>query len=203
MSRLAEAEACLVSLLGSEPLELFRAQMEDLKCYSKALSLTDLNSDLDEVKEKLEVICQGILAEAVNVFLRRDYSDDGGSVEINVAKRTVYDKDMNPILPLKGFQENQRKIVLAMMAEVLPIFENGRELAIRIIERRRKYLHSGPKKVRTGLQTTTRRDYEKFPPKELLSIELMRLERKLPNLSPEEGLRLSELYQQVQAKVIA
>jgi len=198
MTRLVEAEAVLLELLGSEPLELFRAQMDDLRCYAKALSLTDLSSEVDEIKEKLEVICQGILAEVVNVFLRRDYSDEAGSIEINVTKRSVYDKNMNLIIPLKGFQENQKNIVLAMMYAVFPIFSKGRELALKIIDRKKNYLEFGhTKEDVVPLPEKPKRDYTKFPPHELISIEIMRLERKLPNLSPEEGLRLSELYQKV------
>ena len=194
--KLTEAEACLQNLLGNESLDPFRAQMDDLKCYSKALALTDLKSETDEIKEKLATICQAILAEAMAIFLRRDYSDDEGSVEINMGKKRIYDKNMNLILPLKGLQDNQEQIVSAMMSVVFPIFKRGRELALRIVQRRRLYLES--QVIQRSLPTIkvqAIRDYEKFPPRELLSIEMMRLEQKLPNLSPEEGLRLSHLYQ--------
>jgi len=196
MTRLAEAERCLFELLGSEPVEVFCYQMEDLKCYSKALSLTDLSSDMDEIKRRLEIICQAILVEVVNIYLRRDYSDQAGSIEVNVTKREVYDKDMNLITPLKKFQENQEKIITAMMFTAIPIFSRGRDLALKIIKRKEHYLDFGHEKIDTLPEKPTR-DYIKYPPRELLSIEIMRLERKLPNLSHEEGLRLSELYQKV------
>jgi hypothetical protein len=102
---------------------------------------------------------------------------------------------MNVIKPIKWFQEKHENIIKVMMSVMLPLFTSGRELAMRIAVKRTASIGTKSSKLKHKLLAKDTRDYQKYPPHELLSIEILRLERKLPNLSPEEGFRLSQLYQ--------
>lgn len=195
MRTLSDVKRFLRRSLGKDATDIFAQQMDDVLYYARALSLSDLESDPEEIEGKFYEISQGILADLAGVYLHDNYDDN-----INVDYDRVYDHNMNVIKPIQDLQDNQQKIQSIMVKSAMALFRRGRKMAYRIVKRYEE--HMAIRRV-TRKQTTQRRapagrDYAQTPPSERYEIEILRLERKLPDLSPEEGQRLSLLYKYVQ-----
>lgn len=190
--------------LGEEFATVFDVQMDEVMYYTRAMALDDMETGLAEIKDKLQALAQAVVMEVAHSYLREHHGSDFGEPDINVDWNCVYDKNMNVIEPIAKLTEKQHVIVNIVTRNLMSTFRKGRQLAYKIIIRRDEYLKTkvddaalvGPdfSPVRTR-----GRDYKKNPPMERIEVEIMRLERKLPNLSLDEGRRLSMLYKETRA----
>jgi len=178
----------LRSILGEQSLELFDRHMEEFVCCVKTWALADLKSSSAQVKEKFTNVSYGILSEAVKLYLSKNYSKEDGSLDVEITDTEIYDVKHNRIPSIMMLRERQEEIVSFMVASAMKDFEAGRKLAKSIIGRARKFESDRLDKGEAP-GTTSR------VPAEAIEVEIMRLERRLSNLTPEEGKKLSELYE--------
>lgn len=187
----AEVREFLHGLWGDRTMVLFNNGMEDMLCCARLWALTDVRSSEEEVKDKLVNIAHGIIVECTKAYLIECYGtkEDGGP-RTNVTEDEIYDENMRPIPAVVQLRRHKIEIVRCMMDESMRVFRQGCDLARQIVARTQAYKSN--KLVR-------RHDC----PMELVEVEIMRLERKLPLLSDEEGRRLTELYKLVGAGTCA
>ena len=180
-SQIAEtAEEIVRSALGEDPSEMFSYGIQDMLCYVRSLALTELDASSESLMAKFHGIFEAILTEAVKEFLSGTY---GEKYKIYVDDSNVYDKDMSLIQPIMTIRKRKADMERDIMAAVGAEFHKGRRLAWQVVSR-----------IRSKGQNLKERNYEVSPPQEAMEIELMRLERKLPNLTVQERERLVELY---------
>lgn len=191
MKNMFDVEKAVGRILGPDALEVFKVQMDDMFCYAKALSLSDMESTPDEVEERFVDIFKALIMELAGSYLYDNYPS------VNIDNDRVYDNDMNPIEPISELQKNQPAMQDVAVRQAVAYFNEGRALADKILRRYRKYAKTNPSPKDVCWEP--QRDYLQKPPFELQEIEMMRLERKLPNLSDEEGRRLLSLYQSARA----
>ena len=174
------AEEIVRSALGNEAGDMFIFGMQDMLCYVRSLALTELDAHPKSLITKFHSIFEAILTEAVKEFLSNTY---GEKYKIYVDNDSVYDKDMVLIQPIMTIRKRKSDIEKDIMATVSAEFHKGRRLAWQVVSR-----------IRNKGKSNQERNYELSPPAEALEIEVMRLERKLPSLKPQERERLVELY---------
>ena len=132
------------------------------------------------MRTNLRKYVEGIIAASVKCYLDEHYMDKFGAVEVNVDQQGIYDKNMRPIHALEVLHQSHKQVMGLLVARGMYEFTKGRHLA-KIMEARAaaKQYHM----IMPGVQT-----------KEQLEVEVLRLERKLPNLTLEETARLKKLY---------
>lgn len=198
MHNLEEVFVFLQRIFGEEISKVFRDHTKDVFYYSKALAFTDLRSSDEDIEKKLKDVSQGVMVEAIGMYLNANHSKKG-TVDIVVGPDGVYDKDMNEITALRELSLKHEEITTVMVSSWMSVFSRGRKLANKIVDRDSKYVRrhaasmyeASPKDANWSAQA---RDYSANPPREALDIEIMRLEARLPNITEEDGKRLSELY---------
>jgi hypothetical protein len=174
------AEDIVRSALGNDAGDMFSYGMQDMLCYVRSLSLTELDASAETLMAKFHTIFEAILTEAVKEFLNETY---GEKYKIYVDDSNVYDKDMSLIQPIMTIRKRKDDIEKDVMAMVALEFHKGRRLAWQVVAR-----------IRSKGQSLKERNYEVSPPTEAMEVELMRLERKFPVVTPQEWQRLLELY---------
>lgn len=174
--------------LGDQSLELFDRHMEEFVCCVKTWALSDLKSSPAQVKEKFTNVSYGILSESVKLFLSKNYSKEDGSLNVEITDTEIYDVKHNRIPAIMMLRDRQEEIISFMVASAMRDFDSGRKLAKLIVGRARKFESDRLDKGEAP-GTTSR------IPAEAIEVEIMRLERRLSVLTPEEGRRLSELYE--------
>jgi hypothetical protein len=156
----------------------------------KALSIADLSTPMAEVQVQIQKAAQTAITAAVEAFLQTEYPSVGGSMNVSIGDNVIYDQHMHAIKPFQRLQERQAEIVSQITEDYLNMFSQGRELAQKMAERNDAYVRSHEYVP----EIPSSRDYGRCPPLELKSIEIMRLERRMPDLSDEEKARLRDLY---------
>ena len=194
MKDISEAEAFIEDVLGKEAAITFSHNMEDFFCYARSLSLTDLDSTPASVRRRFHSISDGILGEYIKVYLTENFASDQGKLEVDAVDGIVYDKNMNPIPAISLVKQRRDEVLKEILDSIMAEFVRGRRLAQEIVERldRTSKGKKAPPQV-PQIQAPSR-NYRSDPPTEVLEVEMMRLERRLPNLTEEEGKRLSLLY---------
>lgn len=172
---------------------MFEAQLDDVIFYVKRISLLDLESTLEEIEIQLHKIGRALVGEIADAYLRENHSGC-----VNIGPEVVYDANMNVIEPIQNLKDTGRSIENVIVGNAMATFQEGRALSIRIAARYREY---SQRNSITASPPSVSRDYRQNPPAEAYEIEMMRLERKLPNLTAEEGRYLSELYSRIDQKV--
>lgn len=184
-----EARSRLVDILGPKPTDLFDRHLDDFMCCVKSWAMTDFKTSAGEVKERVENISRGIIAESIKMFLAIKYGDETGAFSLNMSGNGLaYDADMNEVVEIKEMRRLQAEIIECLVEKAMEQFSKGRALGQSILDRARKFVDDRKK-------GDAPRDYAQRPPLEQAEIEALRLERRLPRLSKEEGDRLSVLYQ--------
>lgn len=206
MKGLSYASRYIGRTIGADAKELFDACIDDALYYAKSVSIKGIDAEIEDANEFFRELVERALMEAANVYLKEYYASDSGILEVNVTYDCVYDKDMNTIRPLKKILDRRDEIIDVSLNHIMSSYMKGRKIAKRLEARKGEYerqkalkngvIQPSPKDANwePALPAVQKRDYRKKPPQELLDVEIMRLERKLPNLSSQEGLRLSELY---------
>jgi hypothetical protein len=187
MMTIPEARAILEVTLGGESVKVFDQYMDDMIYCVRSWALTDSKTSVESVRERLENVSRGIIAEAIKAFLADNYSSDTGQLDLNIGE-TIYDKNMNHIPAIEQIKKHQVKIVGCMVEQCVDEFERGRVLAKDVLERATKYVDSNE------THGFPDRDYEVFPPLESMEAEVMRIEARLPLISDDDAARLSEMY---------
>jgi len=208
MKSVDEASKFIGRMIGAKSRDLFDLHMDDALYYAKALSFSSIADDTSAMEDHFHLLVERALTESANLYLQQNHSSEEGLLEINIAYDCVYDKNMSVIKPVKRLLDRRKEIVRASLKHVMATFQRGRKLAQKIAARHnnyarlqnlKKYTRPSPKDQNwEPLACIPKRDYSKRPAEEMLEVEIMRLERKLPNLSTEEGYRLSSLYKQLQ-----
>jgi hypothetical protein len=180
MRDIAEVEHMLCNVLGKRAARAFSENMDELTCFVKSLALNDANTTEKEMRSALRKYAEGIIAASVKCYLDEHYMDDFGAIEININDNGIYDRNMQPIRALESIHLRQKEVMALIIAREMYEFTKGRHLA-KIIEAR----SSARVKVMMPGKAQTR---------EMIEVEIMRLERRLPNLPPEDGEKLKKLY---------
>ena len=198
MRTIKDASNFIRNHLGDDVADVFDVQIDEALYFSRAMAFDDTESLLNEIEEKFGEVAQSVLMEVANSYLETRHGSDDGKPQVNVDWDCVYDRDMNVIEPIAKLTEKQNVIVSIITKSCMSMFRKGRRLAHRIISKRDAFLRTKSYHVQKDIQwrPTARRDYRKRPPMERVEVEIMRLERKLPNISPKEGKRLSLLYRE-------
>lgn len=181
MHSIVDVEAFLFKLLGPRATRQFDSSMEEFTFFVKAEALTNSTKTENEMRKLAKETCEKILSQSVKTYLSDNFSDEKGELRLKVDNGMVYDKDMKPVKAISVIRENMPKICEVIVENVMMKFLAGRKIAQGIVER-----------------ITSHKDEElpseKPCPYEFLEAERMRLERKLPNIKPQEAKRLCHLY---------
>ena len=171
-------------------MTVFDSNMNDMLYCARLWALTDTRASEAEIKDKLVAIAHGVLVECTKAYLIDHYGmkEDGGP-KVHVAE-DILDENMRTIPAVVKLRKHKVEIVRCLMDETMRVYRQGRDLARQIVDRTRAYKSPIPIS-------------HQGCPMELVEIEIMRLERKLPLLSDEEGRKLTELYKLVGARTCA
>lgn len=187
MRDLADAAAFIERHLGDKAAGLFSQGIEDLMCYVRSQAMTGARPWL-QPRDTFRTVSRGILADVVKAFLSEKFVSEDGHPEIFVTANGILDRDMNPIPELEFLQSVSDQILDLLVETAMTELEAGEELFKQISARAERFDN---KYVAKPAPTVPQ---HAEPPLESLEIEMMRLERRLPTLSKEEGERLSCLY---------
>jgi hypothetical protein len=179
MKNPVEISKFLGKLMGSKYGDLFDANMEEFTYYIRMAALADETVTDQEMRLRLKKLAEGVVAASVKSFLDDKYTNDKGDVEINVGDNGVFDKDMHPIPEVDQIRKVQHEMVNVLVARGMYEFAKGRHLATVV------------KKAKVA---TAQYNAQRKKGAEDLEIEVMRLERKLPDIGGDDAARLSELY---------
>lgn len=188
---LIEIIVFLEDVLGKNAAEVFEENMDEFVYFVRSEALH--NTDITETKmrSRLRKLAEGIIAASVKRFLNENYADDNGEVELNINDDGIYDRNMKPISAIEKIRKTQRDMMSLMVSRGMYEFAKGRHLA-RIMDSRAA--DSDDKKEANPKDINWTPPAPKTTLLELAEIEVMRLERKLPNLTPEEAVTLASLY---------
>jgi hypothetical protein len=188
MHSLIDVEAFLFKLLGSKPTRQFESNMDEFSFFVKAEALTNAAKSESDMRKLAKETCEKILQQSVKTYLSDNFANEKGELSLKVDNGTVYDKDMQPVRAISAIRDNMSKISDVIIENIMEQFCAGRKLAQDIVSRMMHYQESKDAKP---LQD---------PPLEVLEIERMRLERKLPRIEPHEAKRLCFLCAALRAK---
>lgn len=190
MKDISEAEEFIEDVLGKQAAIAFSHNMEDFFYYARSMALTDLDSTPASVRRRFHSISDGILSESIKVYLTENFASDQGKLEVDAVDGIVYDKNMNPIPAISLVKQRREEVIKEILDSIMAEFVRGRRLAKEIVGR----IDKAPKPKAPPQIQAPSRNYRSDPPTEALEVEMMRLERRLPNLTEDEGKRLSLLY---------
>ena len=180
MRDIPEVVQMIDEVLGRMAAEAFVVNFDELTCFIRSLALNNEGVTEDRMRTNLRKYVEGIIAASVKCYLDEHYMDEFGSVEVNVDHQGIYDKNMRPIKALEIIHDSHKEVMNLLVARGMYEFTKGRHLA-KVMEARANSKQY--RMIMPGVQT-----------REQLEVEIMRLERKLPNLTPEETSRLKKLY---------
>lgn len=188
LKSLTEIVAFIENVLGKPAAVMFDENMEDYVYFVRSEALNDAEITESRMRSKLRKFSEQIIAASVKHFLNENYSDDYGDVELNVNEDGVFDKNMKRIEEIEQIRKTQREIMSLMVSRGMYEFAKGRHLA-RIMDSRSRdsKLEPSPKDA-NWMPTQAKYAVEQT------EIEIIRLERMLPNIKPEDAKRLAELY---------
>lgn len=196
MRSLKEASILVGEVVGSNSnsSKAFENQVNDHSIYVRSMAMTS-KLPRKRVRLKLQKMCQRILMISIKMFIKDKY---GGYT--TTKSDVVYDKNMNPIVEIQEIRKRQAEIIDILLSNSMEEFMKGRELAKLLINRskkneeRRKKLTTPTPAMEAAAAANT---YKEIPPFEMIEIEAINIENKLPNISREEGQRLSLLYEMI------
>lgn len=212
MKSLTEIIVFLEDVLGKTAASVFDDNMEEMVYFIRSEALTNLEITESKMRSRLRKLSETILAASVKRFLNENYADDYGYVELNVEGQDVYDRNIRPISQIETIRKSQREIMSLMVSRGMYEFAKGRHLA-RIMETRSNENNSMPEPSPkdTNWALGDHKDKRMFKTKrpstkskttmlEQVEVQILRLERLLPNISKEDGKLLSKLYAKLKAE---
>lgn len=188
LKSLTEIVVFIENVLGKPAAQMFDENMEDYVYFVRSEALNDSEISESRMRSKLRKFAESIIAASVKHFLNENYADDYGDVELNINEDGVFDKNMKRIEEIEQIRKTQREIMSLMVSRGMYEFAKGRHLA-RIMDSRSRDLQEPSPKDANWMPTQS-----KCPMLEQTEIEILRLERQLPNIKPEDAKRLAELY---------
>ena len=194
LKNLTEITTFIENVLGKTAAELFDQHMEDYVYFVRSEALTDIDISESRMKRKLNKFAERILSASVMQFLNENYADDYGEVEINSSEDGVFDRNMKRIEEIEQVRKSQREIMTLMVSRGMYEFAKGRHLA-KIMDARSHDRSKEPSPKDANWMPTQ----PKPAMLEQVEIEIIRLERLLPKISPEQAKRLAELYEIMRA----
>lgn len=187
LKNLTEIVVFLESVLGKSAAKIFDQNMEDYVYFVRTEALTDPEISESKMRAKLRKFSETIINASVNHFLSENYADDYGDTELNINENGVFDRNLKRIDEIEKIRKTQREIVSLMVSSGMYEFAKGRHLAQVMDNRSRDLLEPSPKDANwMAIQTK--------PISEQTEIEIIRLERLLPNIKSADAKRLAELY---------
>lgn len=190
MKSLTDILAFLEDVLGKPSAQVFDENIDEYIYFVRFAAINDLTLTDSKMRSRLRKLAEGIIAASIRRFLNENYADDFGDVELNINDNGVYDRNMQPISAIEKIRKSQREMIGSMVSLGMYEFAKGRQLA-KIMDARSQNDRSkepNPKDVnwKPAKKTTTLL--------EMTEVTIMRLERKLPDLTKEEAKTLSLLY---------
>jgi hypothetical protein len=184
-----EAKQAIRSSLGKKAKDTFDTWVNEFMHYVKSLSMEDLKTPENIIEDEFLGMCRGIIVESIKAFLNSRQVEDN-SFTINVSKdHVVYDKNMDPLPEILAIKETQEEIVSFLLSSAMKEFKKGRRLFSKMVKRSNDFTNKDRKTSRP-IKT----------PFESIEIEVIRLENRLLELSPEETTRLIECYKIIRSK---
>lgn len=190
LKNLTEIAVFLEDVLGKPAAHIFDENMDELIYIVRSQALHNPSITESKMRNKLKRLSEKIIAASLQSFLNENYADDFGDVELNVDEGGIYDRNMKPISAIEKIRKSQREMLNLMVSRCMYEFAKGRNLA-KIMDARSNDDGKDPDP----------KDIDWTPPKakpltlELIEIQILRLERKLPNLTSEEGKSLTAFYE--------
>lgn len=186
----SDGRVIIGAILGKKSEDFYTSQINDFLYFVRSLALVDMQSDEEKIREKIQGIGSVILQKTVKFFLIDKYGTmPDGTIRVSVDEKEIRDMNGNIIQEIVKFKENLKSIAEQLLELGSEEFEKGRKIAQEISLRIKDCTNSEKKRI-------SERDFNTTPPMEILEVEMIRLERKLPFLSQEEGKRLVMLYDQ-------
>jgi len=182
MKNITEITTFLKKVLGKNSAECFHECLDEMTYYVRLEALYDLKVSEKQMRYRIRKMSEGIIADSIKTFLNENYSDSFGEVELCINDDGVYDKNINPIPALDKMHATQKEITHLMVMRTMAEFTKGRSLA-RVVSKEEP-------EVKPKAQKPARKEFSL----EQVEIEIMRLEKKLPNLTPQEAKILSAMY---------
>lgn len=204
MRELGEAGAIIRRILGDNAKAYFDSEVGEFLYIVRSLAFEDMATETEVVRAKLEKMSHVIINKSVTVFLRDRYGVNSKDtiVGITVTESGVFDRNMNPVEEIHQIRKSRSELTDIIMGNVMDEFLRGRVLCREIVGRLFEYrarnggsVHQRVDEDEQGAAHEPPRDYADRPPMEQLEVELMRLESKLPKLTPDEGKKLLRLYE--------
>lgn len=199
MNSLSDIKDYLSRTLDSDAAKLFDEQVDGLMYLSKSLALGDLVEDPEDIKEKFSEVVRGFISDMINMYLAVHHSHDG-VLDINVCSDKVYDRDMSEIVAIKNMRTKQSLIVALVVTHAMDTYHQGRILVEKMSVKCVTHDYGDVMTIDPlVLMEEDVKESSVYVPMEAIEIEIMRLERRLPNLSAEEGEQLSLLYERLRS----
>lgn len=205
MERLIDVQDFVKKTLGDEASDVLGRSLEDLFYRIRSWALLDSKSQIEKVRERINKMAIGVVMEAIKVYLAKNYADRWSVSDDD----DVIDDNMSSIRQIEIVKKYRDSMIEIIEREALKEFSRGRDLANIVVSRAREYIlrqengEPSPKDPNWdyfAVPPKPPRDYADNPAAELTEVEIMRLERKLPGLSEDEGKRLKELYNKCAGK---
>lgn len=194
MKTLAEVIDFLEKTLGKGAADTFEENFDELVYFVRSEALSNPDITDNKMKSRIRKLSEGILTAAVKSFLSENYSDDFGDVELNYNNDGVFDRNMHRIDAIEVIRKHQREIVTLLVSRTMKDYQKGKEINLTLDVRMVKNQENEPSPKDINWSPRS-----KPAMSEQNEIELMRLERRLPNLTKDEAGRLSELYAKIRA----
>ncbi len=186
----SDGRVTIGAILGKKSEDFYVSQIADFLYFVRSLALVDMKSDEEKIREKIQSIGSVLLQKTVKFFLIDKYGTmPDGTIRVSVTEKEIRDMKGNIIEEIVKFKENLKSIGEQLLELGSEEFEKGRKIALEITQRIKNSTNAEKRRI-------LERDFNTTPPMEMLEIEMLRLERKLPFLSQEEGKRLVSLYDQ-------
>lgn len=184
-----DGRVLLGSILGKEAESFYVKQMEDFMYFVRSLAFVDTKSEEDKIKEKITNVVSTILQKTVKFFLTSKYgTGQDGSIKVTVIDNEIHSPNGKVVEEIVEFKKSLKTISEQIMELGMDEFEKGRKIALGVTERLKNSINKNKNII-------IERDYNDTPPLEAIEIQILKIEKKLPNISKEEGRELSELYE--------
>jgi hypothetical protein len=183
-----DGRVLLGAILGKVAEGFYVKQIEDFMYFVRSLSLVETKTDEEKIKERLREVISTVLQKTVKYFLSEKCGKaSDGTIKVIIIDKEIHDINGKLVEEVIEFKKNLSTISDQIIELGMEEFEKGRIIAFEITERLKDSTNKIHRKV-------VQRDYTVAPPLEQMEVEMIRLEKKLPFLSHEEGRKLADLY---------
>jgi len=183
-----DGRVLLGNILGKVAEDFYVKQIEDFMYFVRSLSLVETKTEEEKIRERLYEVISIVLQKTVKYFLTEKCGKAvDGTIKVTIVDNEIHDMSGKLVEEVVEFKKNLKVISDQVIELGMEEFEKGRIIALEITERLKNSTNKVPRKV-------VQRDYSVAPPLEQIEVEMIRLEKKLPFLSHEEGRKLADLY---------